>query len=89
MSDFFEQLPLDAAEQMELLSRLVFDLRENRKQMLQQHGVTSEDDLLDLVHAGAVSEHPGYDHYLAARVLATTQQVMRNQLRAITVELGG
>ena len=89
MSNFFEQLPLDASEQLELLSRLVFELRENRKQVLQQHGVDSEADLLDLVRSGAVSEHPGYDHYLAARVLAATQLAMRNQLRAITVELGG
>jgi len=89
VSNFFEQLPLDAAEQLELLSRLVFELRENRKQVLQQHGVDSEDELLELVRSGAIAEHPGYDHYLAARVLAATQQALRSQLRVITVELGG
>ncbi len=89
MSSFFENLPLDAAEQLEQLSRLVFELREDRKRLLQQHGVDSEDTLLELVRSGAVAEHPGYDNYLGARVLAATREAIRSQLQAVMVKLGG
>lgn len=89
MSSFFEDLPLEAAQQLEQLSRLAFELRENGKQTLQQHGVDSADALLELIRAGAVAEHPGYDHYLAARVMAATREAVRNQLQAVTIELGG
>ena len=89
MSSFFENLPLDAAEQLEQLSRLVFELREDRKRLLQQHGVDSEDTLLEQVRSGAVAEHPGYDNYLAARVLAAARAAIRSQLQAVMAKLGG
>lgn len=89
MSSFFDKLPLEAAEQMEQMSRLVFELRENRKQLLQQHGVDDEEALLDLVCSGAVAEHPGYDHYLGARVLAEMREAIRGQLQAVMAGLGG
>ena len=89
MSNFFDKLSLEAAEQVEQLSRLVFELRENRKQLLQQHGVDNEDALLDLVCSSAVAEHPGYDHYLGARVLAATREAIRSQLQAVMAGLGG
>ena len=89
MSSFFENLPLDAAEQLEQLSRLVFELREDRKRLLQQHGVDSEDVLLELVRSGAIAEHPGYDRYLGARVLAATREAIRSQLQAVMAKLGG
>lgn len=89
MSSFFENLPLDAAEQLEQLSRLVFELREDRKRLLQRHGVNGEDTLLELVRSGAVAEHPGYDLYLGARVLAATREAIRSQLQAVLAKLGG
>lgn len=89
MSNFFEKLPFEAAEQLEQLSRIAFNLRENRKLLLQQYGVDSEEALLSLVCSGAVAEHPGYDHYLGARILATTQEAVRKQLQSVMVEIGG
>lgn len=89
MSNFFEKLPFTAAQQLEQLSRFGFELRENRKRLLQQYETDSEDDLLELVRGGVVAEHPGYDHYLGARILSATREEVRNQLKAVMVELGG
>lgn len=89
MSNFFEKLPFEAAQQMERLSRIAFELRENRKRLLQPYAVDSEEALLALVCSGAVAEHPGYDHYLGARILSATHETVRNQLKDAMVELGG
>ncbi len=89
MSNFFEKIPFEAAQQLEQLSRIAFELRENRKRLLQQHDADSEEALLALVCSGAVAEHPGYDHYLGARILSKTQETVRNQLKVVMVELGG
>lgn len=89
MSNFFEKLPFEAALQMEQLSRLTFELRENRKRLLQPYAVESEEALLALVCSGAVAEHPGYDHYLGARILSAIQETVRNQLKVVMVKLGG
>lgn len=89
MSNFFEKMPFEAAQQLEQLSRIAFELRENRKRLLQPYAVESEEALLALVCSGAVAEHPGYDHYLGALILAKTQQGVRKQLQAVMVELGG
>lgn len=89
MNNFFQDLPLQAAQQLEQLSRLAFELREDGKRILRQHGADSAQALLELIRAGAVAEHPGYDHYLAARVLETTREAVRSQMQAATAELGG
>ena len=89
MNDFFHGVPLDAARQIEHLSRLAFDLRENAKQLLQPYGVDTPEDLLARIRAGEVAEHPGYEHYLSACILATTREAVRAELAATTRELGG
>lgn len=89
MSNFFEKLPFEAAQQLEQLSRIAFELRENRKRLLQQHDADSEEALLALVRSGTVAEHPGYDHYLGAHILSTTREAVRSQLKTVMVELGG
>ncbi len=89
MSNFFEKLPFEASQQLEQLSRIAFELRENRKRLLQQHDVDNEESLLALVCDGTITEHPGYDHYLGARILSATQEAVRNQLKTLTMELGG
>ncbi len=87
MSNFFDTLPLAGAEQLEQLARLAFDLRENRKTVLQQHGVDSEDALLQLVCDASIAEHPGYEDYLGARILAVTRDVVRSQMQVVVSEL--
>lgn len=88
MQNFYQDLPLEAAESMERLSRLMYELRDNRARLLEQYGVTDEDALLALVRQGRIAEHPGYDHYLAACVLADTRDTVREQLQALMREVG-
>lgn len=89
MTNYYERLPLPGAEQLEQLSRLLFELRENRKAVLRRHGVDSEEALLNLVREQAITEHPGYDDYLGACILDATREVVRSQMQAAVVELGG
>lgn len=77
MASFFENLDPDTAEEIEQLSRLVYELRENRNTVLQMHGAEDEAALLQRIQHGAVAEHPAYEHYLAARILADTRETVR------------
>lgn len=77
MDNFFENLEYDAATELELLSRLIYELRENRNAVLKPYGAEDEAALLRRIQAGAVAEHPAYEHYLAARILADTRETIR------------
>lgn len=77
MASFFENLDPDTAEEIEQLSRLVYELRENRNTVLTTLGAEDEADLLQRIQSGAVAEHPAYEHYLAARILADTRETVR------------
>lgn len=80
MASFFENLDPDTAEEIEQLSRLVYELRENRSTVLTMHGAENEADLLQRIQDGWVAEHPAYEHYLAARILADTRETVRAML---------
>lgn len=80
MSEFFETVPFETATEIEQLSRLTYELRENRKAILQFHDVADETALLQKIQTGAVAEHPAYEHYLAARILADTRETARAAL---------
>lgn len=80
MSEFFETVPFETATEIEQLSRLAYELRENRKVILQFHDVADEASLLQKIQTGAVAEHPAYEHYLAARILADTRETARAAL---------
>lgn len=80
MKNIFDKLEYERAGQLERLTRLVFDLRENRRDILATHGVDDEQNLLDGIVAGGIPEHPGYEHYLAARILAETREQARQLL---------
>jgi len=83
MPGFFQNLPLDAAQQIEQLSRLAFELRESRTRLLRQYGVEDEGSLLDLVRSARLPEHPAYEHYLGARILAQTREAIRSELKIL------
>ncbi len=80
MASFFENLDPDTAEEIEQLSRLVYELRENRNTVLKIHGAEDEAALLQQIQSGTVAEHPAYEHYLAARILADTRETVRAAL---------
>ncbi len=77
MSNFFESLEFEEAEEIDQLSRLAYELRENRTSILASHGVDDEAALVQKIQTGAVDEHPAYEQYLAARILADTRETVR------------
>lgn len=89
MNNFFERVPFEAAQQIEQLSRLAFELREAAKQALAPYGVDDPQALLERIRAGELPEHPAYDEYLSARILASAREAVREQLIATTREMGG
>jgi hypothetical protein len=89
MSNYYDALPLEAAEQLEQLSRLAFELREDRMRLLAGQGVNSEEALLERIRQGDVPEHPAYEQYLGARSLAAAREAVRSQLQGVLQELGG
>jgi hypothetical protein len=87
MANFFDKLdPADAAR-VDRLAKLAFELRENRAALLRRHGAADEADLLERIRSGAVAEHPGYEHYLGARILAEAREALRAELGGLLEEL--
>ncbi len=79
MPEFFETVPFDMATEIEQLSKLTYELRENRKTILQFHDVADEAALLQKIQTGTVA-------YLAARILADTRETARDALTDVLKE---
>lgn len=77
MANFFENLEYDAAMELEQLGQLIHELREHRNAVLKRYAAVDEDALLAQIRSGAVAEHPAYEYYLAARILADTRETAR------------
>lgn len=86
MHSFYDNLPLEPALEIERLSRLLYELRENRATVLAPWAAADEAALLARIVAGEIEPHPAYDHYLAARILSDTRESVR---RAISNQLQG
>lgn len=83
MTQFYDQLPLDTAQQIEPLSWLSYQLRENRKALLAHYGVSSAQELLACIESGMLDEHPAYEHYLSIFILEQQRDATREQLRLV------
>ncbi len=77
MTSFFESLEPEVAEEIENLSRLAYEVRENRAVVLRSYAVPDEAALLENIRSGALAEHPAYEHYLAARILEDMRETAR------------
>ncbi len=88
MTSFFESLEPEVAEEIENLSRLAYEVRENRAVVLRSYAVPDEAALLENIRSGALAEHPAYEHYLAARILEdmreTARELMAQRLKEAT-----
>ncbi|HRE18655.1 MAG TPA: hypothetical protein PLW86_16570 [Rhodocyclaceae bacterium] len=87
MHVFYEGMQPDQAQTVEALSRLMHELRQHRQGLLQQHNVDDEAALLNGIRDGRITEHPGYDHYLSARTLASARSVVRAELQALLASI--
>lgn len=77
MANFFENLEPETADEIDQLSRLLYELRENHRAILQSYGADSDAALLRQIQDGTAAEHPAYEHCLAARILAETRETVR------------
>lgn len=89
MTSFYYNVPTETIRQIDDLSGLLYDLREDRKRILSQYQAADEAALLASIVAGEVAEHPAYEHYLAARLLDETRETLRDQLREVLVVANG
>lgn len=77
MADFFKGMDYEVATEVEALTRLMYELREHRNSLLDSCAVPDEAVLLERITAGDLDEHPAYEQYLAARILADTCETAR------------
>jgi hypothetical protein len=77
MANFFANIESERAAELEQLSQLIYELQDNRNALLRFHGAADEAALLRQIESGTVDEHPGYEHYLAARILDDTREAAR------------
>jgi len=81
MNKFFDNMTVEEAEQVQGLTRLVYELRGNRNTLLEQYSVESEQALLQKIVTGQVAEHPAYEHYLSANILSQTRESIRDDIK--------
>lgn len=77
---FFNDLPGEDAVEIEKMSRLMYELRSARQQVLEAQGVADEAALLARIAAGEVSEHPAYEQYLSACTVTNLLDEVRADL---------
>lgn len=81
MNKFFDNMTTEEAEQIQNLTRLVYELRENRSALLAKYSAGDERALLQKITASEVSEHPAYEHYLSANILSQTRESIREDIK--------
>ncbi|MGE5493276.1 MAG: hypothetical protein ACM31P_18595 [Actinomycetota bacterium] len=89
MEDFFRHVPVDEVIDIEAAARVIYELRENRADILNGHGVHDEGELLERIAQGSLPEHPAYDSYLSARIVAETRELLRRQLERHLSQVNG
>lgn len=80
MNPIYDSLPPERALEIEQIARLMYETRENRRKVLDAAGAADEQSLLAAIASGDVAEHPSYEHYLAARILADTHEAAREAM---------
>ncbi|MHB0990037.1 MAG: hypothetical protein ACYC3O_04050 [Burkholderiales bacterium] len=80
MSYFFENISHEDAEHIDRMTKLAFELRENRLLVLEGYGAADEAQLKLAILDGAAAEHPAYEAYLSASILNLTKAAIRSDL---------
>ena len=80
MHVFYENLPPNDAAEIEQLSRLMYEIRSARDTRLAELGAADPEQALARLAAGELPEHPAYEQYLSARILAALHGDVRASL---------
>ncbi|SMF01361.1 hypothetical protein [Pseudogulbenkiania subflava] len=78
--NFFRDVDTPLADEIDGLSKLMYQLRESRREILTRYAVDSEEALLDAIHGARLAEHPAYDDYLSARQLQQQFLAVRDEM---------
>ncbi len=89
MESFYQNLPPEAATEIEQIARLMYDVRSARDEVLARLGAADDAQALQCIVSGELPEHPGYEHYLSARILADLHGQVRADLAARIAEVRG
>lgn len=81
MAEFFRNVDLEDAMQIEAAARFIFDLRKASSSILEKHGAADISSLYQMVIDGSIQEHPGYDDYLSFKILSLMTDVVREEVR--------
>ncbi|MCC6533007.1 MAG: hypothetical protein IT531_10700 [Burkholderiales bacterium] len=81
MASFYRNLSADEVATLDRLSRLLIELRENRERLLERHGAADEAALIARIRDGDIAEHPAYEDYLGAAIIAATREAIRADLK--------
>lgn len=87
MPGFYENMPEEQADQIEVISRLRFELRENHAALLKKYAVETTEALKQKIENGEIPEHPAYEDYLGACLTSQTQEILREELKIYLAEL--
>lgn len=80
MRAFFENVDPRTASAISDVSRRMYDLRERRKRLLTDTGCSDADEILAAVREGSLPEHPGYDAWLAVRLIGERERALQETL---------
>ncbi len=86
MDNFYENLAPEDIQVLDSLSRLLIELRESRSALLDHFGAADDEGLLERIRNGEVEEHPAYEAYLGARIISSTREAVRRELRDYMLE---
>ncbi len=87
MASFYENIAPEDVAVLDRLAMLLIELRESHMTLLTRHAVTNEDDLFDRLRAGKLPEHTTYEDYLGARIIESTREAVRAQLRDYMLQI--
>lgn len=79
--NFFRDVDAELALQVDALSKLMYELRDSRRQILARYAVDDEGTLLDAIRQQRLTEHPAYEDYLSARQLQQHYQQARDNIK--------
>ena len=89
MGPFYSNIPPQDALEIEQLARLMYELRSARDEVLTRLGAAEAEQALACIRSGDLPEHPAYEHYLSARILADLAAQARADLAARIEESQG
>ena len=80
MDPIYGSLPPDDALEIERLARLLYEVRSARDEVLARLGAATDVQALASIIGGDIPEHPGYEDYVSARILAGLTSQIRAEL---------